>query len=178
MEYDTDTDTRWDRETLHADSPIRERWQVTLAGLADSDILLIGSSWKLRTVVRIADDFKTPARPERKREPNAEVLIPEIEDEFLRHVERWRKQTQIYSSIARKIAHPDYLAIIGMQKKVIPLLLRELAERPTYWFAALRTLANDEKPPEESNSFDATVKAWLDWGRRRGYLQERGPNRS
>jgi hypothetical protein len=109
-----------------------------------------------------------------KQSEQEEVVTPEVEAEFRRHVEQWRKETLAYSSIARKIAHPDYLAIISMRKKAIPLLLRELEERPTYWFAALKAVAKDEQPPDEPSSFDAAVKAWLDWGKKRGYLQERG----
>jgi len=60
-----------------------------------------------------------------------------------------------------------------MGKKVIPLLLRELEERPSYWFGALKALAKDENPPKEENTFDGTVKAWLVWGKARDDLQKR-----
>jgi hypothetical protein len=138
------------------------------------------SRTKSRAIVYDYGTLKTAARREQRREPEPqdEPLTAADEAEFRHHVERWRKEALAYSSIARKIAHPDYLAIVGMQKKVIPLLLRELAERPTYWFAALKTLAKDEQTPEEPTSFDAAVKAWLDWGKKRGYLQERGTTRS
>lgn len=128
-----------------------------------------------RPIIYHYGPFKLTARREQNRESQAQdaILTSAVEVEFRRHVEQWRRETLVYSSIARKIAHPDYLAIIGMPKNVIPLLLRELAERPTYWFAALKALAKDEQPPEEQSNFDAAVKAWLDWGKRRGYLQER-----
>jgi len=135
---------------------------------------------KSRAIVYDYGKLKRAARPGQRREPEPrdEPLTAADEAEFRHHVERWRKEASAYSSITRKIAHPDYLAIVGMQKKVIPLLLRELAERPTYWFAALRTLAKDEQPPEEPTSFDEAVKAWLDWGEKRGYLQELSTTRS
>ncbi|HUY29166.1 MAG TPA: hypothetical protein VMV27_17280 [Candidatus Binataceae bacterium] len=108
-----------------------------------------------------------------QQEVKAEAIDPAIESEFQSHVERWRKETLYLSSIARKLAHPDYLAITSMGKKVIPLLLRELEERPSYWFGALKALAKDENPPKEENTFDGTVKAWLVWGKARDDLQKR-----
>ncbi len=41
------------------------------------------------------------------------------------------------------VAHPSYLRIVGLGRSVIPLILRELRDRPTYWFAALQALADD-----------------------------------
>ncbi len=106
------------------------------------------------------------------REP--EVLSPEDLRSFRNHVDKWRKETRLLSSITRKIAHPDYLAIVSMGKKALPLLLRELEARPTYWFAALKAIATTvtRDIPEDQHDFDSAVAAWLKWGKERGYLKE------
>jgi len=64
-----------------------------------------------------------------------------------------------------------YQQIIGQGPAVIPLLLRELQERPNHWFWALRVITNADPVPEESRgNFDDMVSNWLSWGRDNGYL--------
>src|ERR1700729_4415014 len=49
---------------------------------------------------------------------------------FREHADRWKNDTGHMSSLSKAITHPSYLRIIGMGKKVLPLLLKELRERP------------------------------------------------
>ena len=104
----------------------------------------------------------------------SETLSAEDLRTFRKHVDKWRKETRLLSSITRKIAHPDYLAIISMGEKALPLLLWELEARPTYWFAALKAIATSvtSEIPKDQQDFDAAVAAWLKWGEERGYLKE------
>jgi hypothetical protein len=86
-----------------------------------------------------------------------------LEREFRLHVEKWRDDTLISSSIAEMVTHPSYQRIIDLGSAVIPLLLLELQDRPTYWFAALQALA-DDGPRGPVETFDEARNAWLSWG--------------
>src|SRR5689334_910172 len=65
-----------------------------------------------------------------------------IERLFREEVERWKKETQHWSSITRALAHPSYLRIIGLAKlsrgtEIERLILKELESDPDHWFDAL-----------------------------------------
>lgn len=90
--------------------------------------------------------------------------------EFYSLVSTWHKDTQTASSALEMSTHPGYQRIIGMGKKVVPLLLRELEERPDHWFWALGAITG-ENPilPEQRGKVGEMAKAWLDWGKDAGY---------
>jgi hypothetical protein len=83
--------------------------------------------------------------------------------------DQWRRDTLHTSSLTKMITHPSYLRIIGMGQSVLPLLFRELEVRPDHWLVALNAITGVDPAPAGSN-FDEAVNAWLDWGRRQGYL--------
>ena len=99
-----------------------------------------------------------------------------IRETFRRATEQWRLDTLILSSIRDKISHPQFQEIIELGRKhpelVIPLVLSELRDRPTHWFAALQDLA-PEGPTGLYQSFSEAREAWLKWGIQRGYLGRR-----
>jgi hypothetical protein len=62
-----------------------------------------------------------------------------------------------------------YQKIIAMGEPAIPLILREMKERPAHWFTALRAIA--KSPPEnEGADMGRATAAWLKWGQERDYL--------
>jgi hypothetical protein len=67
------------------------------------------------------------------------------------------------------VLHPAYQRIIGLGYPVVPLILRELQERPSHWFAALSAITGED-PADPNADFNGRVRAWLAWGRDRGYL--------
>ena len=95
---------------------------------------------------------------------------PVLEAEFRTLVERWHKDTQHLSSVRKMIAHPAYARIIRSGSKVLPMLFRELSERPGHWLVALNAITHEDPAPAGS-TFGQAVKAWLAWGRDRGYLK-------
>jgi type I restriction enzyme M protein len=95
---------------------------------------------------------------------------PGIEAEFKAHVEKWRKDTQHTSSVTKMISHPSYRRIMGMGREALPLLLRELKERPDHWLVALSAITGEDPAPPESR-FNEAVESWLAWGKEKGYLQ-------
>ena len=82
----------------------------------------------------------------------------------------WRREVAWTSSITDIAMHPAYQQIIGMGQAVVPLLLRELDQRPDHWFWALRAITGvDPVLPEHRGKLSEMAKAWLDWGRQQGY---------
>lgn len=83
--------------------------------------------------------------------------------------DQWWYETAILSVIQRKIMHPAYQRIIGLRPAVVPLILTELAERPSYWFWALHAITGEDIAANNTN-LAAVCEAWLHWGRACGYL--------
>jgi hypothetical protein len=90
--------------------------------------------------------------------------------EFLRLAQQWREDTLVLSSVAKRAMHPSYQRIIGLGWGVVPLVLRELRDRPNHWFWALNALTG-ESPAKAANNFDEARFAWLQWGRDRGLIE-------
>jgi hypothetical protein len=92
-----------------------------------------------------------------------------LETQFAFHANRWHRDTRHTSSLTRMITHPSYLRIIGLGPDAVPLLLRELSQRPDHWLVALNAITGED-PADENATFSEALEAWLEWGRRRGYL--------
>jgi hypothetical protein len=93
-------------------------------------------------------------------------LTAELEQLFRGLVKKWEEETGGMSSTTRRYAHPSYQAILGLGTAVVPLILRELQQRPDWWFEALTALAKPKlNPVKPKSTFEEAVAAWLDWGR-------------
>jgi hypothetical protein len=93
---------------------------------------------------------------------------------FREQVDKWKAETQHWSSVTRMLAHPSYLRIVGLAREstgneIERLLLHELEANPDYWFYAL-TAVTGEDPVRPQDDFDGAVHPWLEWGRRKGYI--------
>ena len=85
-------------------------------------------------------------------------------------VNQWITETHGVSSTNQMCMHTAYQQIIGMGEPVIPLLLRELEEKSGRWFWALKSISREDPvPPEYRGNTEKMTKAWLDWGKQRGY---------
>ncbi|HKI32025.1 MAG TPA: N-6 DNA methylase [Gemmataceae bacterium] len=96
---------------------------------------------------------------------------PEREATFRLLVEEWRRETGMHSSITKKVQHPAYQKIIRMGGKVVPLILRELRDRPGYWFEALKAITG-QTPVQAADRADPkrAREAWLKWGKEKGLV--------
>lgn len=93
-----------------------------------------------------------------------------ILERFQSLVSEWRADTQLISSTTSMILHKAYQEIIGLGPVVIPLLLRELQNKPDHWFAALKALTGvDPVAASDHGRLGAMTAAWLEWGRNQGY---------
>ena len=93
---------------------------------------------------------------------------------FRREAEKWKDDTMHSSSVTKMISHPSYLRIIGLARDfrkgdIERLLLQELESEPDHWFDALEAITG-QNPVRPEDDFDASVDAWLDWGRREGII--------
>jgi hypothetical protein len=60
--------------------------------------------------------------------------------------------------------------LIGLGKPVIPLLLKELEKKSGHWFWALKSISREDPVPQEyRGKVKEMTKAWLEWGKQRGY---------
>ena len=82
----------------------------------------------------------------------------------------WKEQVGGSSFVAEKINHPAYQKIIEMGQVVVPFILRELEQKPTHWFEALKAITGaNPVQPEQRGRPKQMAQAWLQWGREQGY---------
>ncbi|MCA1716885.1 MAG: hypothetical protein LC781_08565 [Actinobacteria bacterium] len=111
-------------------------------------------------------------------EGSTELLLPttwtetEIdEQEFHELVDEWRAGTRLTSSLTDVVLHPAYQTIIGLGPGAVPLILRELQDRPAPWFWALSYITRaDPVKPEDAGRLKKMTEAWLEWGRQRDLI--------
>jgi hypothetical protein len=87
----------------------------------------------------------------------------ELETIFKGLVKAWKEGTAGCSITTRRYAHGSYQAILVLGPDVVPLILRELQNRPDWWFEALKALTKKD-PTNPTDNFHDAVKAWLRWG--------------
>ena len=106
--------------------------------------------------------------PGRPPMPSGEAVLARTFNE-LRDV--WRNETAHLSSTTARVLHPSYQRIIGLGRRVLPLLLAELRDRPAQWTWALRAIAGEDPvSPTARGALRKERDAWLNWGRQRGLI--------
>jgi hypothetical protein len=118
--------------------------------------------------------FKNPKAPKYEQANRSRYRSvykqSEIDATFTLLANEWLQETRGMSSINQMSMHPKYQQIIGMGEVVVPLLLRELERKSGHWFWALKSITRaDPVPPEYRGKVKEMIKAWLEWGRQRGY---------
>jgi hypothetical protein len=92
-----------------------------------------------------------------------------VEESFRRLAAAWHRDTDYLSSMEDAETHPAYQKIIGLGPEVLPLLLRDLEENHTHWFAALEALTGARPVPSAmAGNIPGMVEAWLRWARENG----------
>jgi hypothetical protein len=93
---------------------------------------------------------------------------------FNRLSAEWRRATAHYSRADLRAMHQSYQSIIGMGPAAIPLILEQMQTSPDEWFWALHVITEEDPVPEESRGIVSEMtEAWLNWGRSRGYIDQR-----
>ena len=92
------------------------------------------------------------------------------EEHFHRLKTTWIAETAYLSSSADILNHPAFLEIIHLGEAVVPLILRDLDQRPRFWAWALSQIVGVNPVPEADRRNTAKIsEAWLRWGREQGY---------
>jgi hypothetical protein len=87
----------------------------------------------------------------------------------LRH--QWLNDSAHISSMTARVLHASYQRIIGMGRRVVPLLLLELKNRPAQWTWALRSITGEDPVARaERGNLRKEATAWLAWGQRNGLI--------
>ncbi len=96
---------------------------------------------------------------------------PETVEERLRRLEAtWLAEVGYSSSSTVLQGHPAFQEIIAMGEEVVPLLLRDLEQRPRLWVWALPDITGaDPVPVSDRGNITKMSEAWLRWGRAQGY---------
>jgi|SRR6516164_1851971 hypothetical protein len=98
--------------------------------------------------------------------PSAET----VEQRFRRLEALWQSETWPYSDPAKIINHSAFQEIIRMGEAVVPLMLRDIEEKPRLWVWALpRITGENPVPPEHAGYIREMGQDWLRWGREKGY---------
>jgi hypothetical protein len=84
----------------------------------------------------------------------------------------WKKETFLLSKIREKVIHLAYQKIIGMGPAAVPCILKDLRDNgPNHWFWALHVITEENPVPSEKvGGIVAMTEAWLQWGKKKGYL--------
>jgi hypothetical protein len=98
----------------------------------------------------------------------------DLAETFHKLVDRWKHESLLMSSPMEMASLPSYLQIIELGKPILPLLLEELQRDPDHWFRALTALTGENPvPPSAAGKLHEMTAAWLEWGKRHGYIKSR-----
>src|SRR5438045_993176 len=75
---------------------------------------------------------------------NRETTPDATEEEFGTFSKKWREEVGAESSLSRITGNMNYLRIISLGKKAVPLILRDLQREPAPWFLALRAITGEQ----------------------------------
>lgn len=101
---------------------------------------------------------------------NGTGQFQDVGKRFKALVAAWRATRGHHSRIDRLVMNDAYQAIIGLGPAAVPLLLREMEERPDHWDWALRAITETDPVTKECwGDLKAIASAWVRWGRINGY---------
>lgn len=89
--------------------------------------------------------------------------------EFRLLIDTLERECAHLSSMREFSQHPAYRQIIGMGPRALPLIIKELEERPGHWFIALREITQENPVlPEHRGIISEMTQDWLGWARDKG----------
>jgi hypothetical protein len=100
----------------------------------------------------------------------------DIEQRFRRLEAQWTADTLVLSDPGKIMGHSAMRAIVALGEDTVPLILRELRDKPSLLVWALPEITGENlAPPRIEGGFlkwnvDAQIEAWLHWGREKGLV--------
>src|SRR5271166_2974461 len=93
-----------------------------------------------------------------------------VEERFRRLEAIWTAETGYLSSYTDIVENQAFREIIGLGEAVVPLMMRDLEERPRLWVWALPEITGaNPVPAGEGGNIAKMSDAWLRWGKAKGY---------
>jgi hypothetical protein len=106
----------------------------------------------------------TPVRP------TPDTPAETVQERFRGLAAAWHRDTDYLSSMEDAERHPAYQEIIRLGPAVVPLLLRDLAEHHTHWFAARKAITGAwPAPASAAGNIPQMAEAWFRWAEDNGY---------
>ena len=97
------------------------------------------------------------------------AILPTLESRFRQLLMEWRHSTRYSSSATEITGHRAYQEIIELGPPAVPLIFKELRQRPEHWFHALRVLTGYQPPKSSRQNMGKMREAWLRWADQKGY---------
>jgi len=168
-----ETKTRVDTKPRPTGCSLEEMISNAFEDISETDDKLVTSLWK-------TESEYTPSPYSCWNDPGINKYLTlkprlsksaQLETTFAASRDRWREETEFYSSIAKITSNQNYLEIIGMGEQAVPLILHELEERPSHWFVALTAILRvDPVPQEIRGDMRKMADMWLEYGRQQGWI--------
>jgi hypothetical protein len=103
--------------------------------------------------------------PQTPQAPETDTVV----ERFRRLEAAWMAAVGHHSSTTKLVNHPAFQEILRLGPAVIPLMLRDLEQRPRLWVWALPDLTGvDPVPPSDRGNIARMSEAWLRWAHANG----------
>lgn len=101
----------------------------------------------------------------------ARAVTLAIEPIFNSLVQEWKTTRGSHSRVDKLVLNKAYQRIIGLGQPAVPLLIREMQQRPSHWDWALKAITGaDPVPVEAWGDIRQIAAAWAKWGAENGLV--------
>ena len=102
--------------------------------------------------------------------PTPPATVETMAERFRRLSTVWHRDTDYLSSMEDAENHPAWQEIVRLGPEVVPLLLRDLEDNHTHWFAALEAITGARPVPVAvAGNIPRMAETWLRWATDKGY---------
>lgn len=84
----------------------------------------------------------------------------------------WRSQTGHLSNLEAAANHIIIQEIVKLGEYVIPFILRYYRDKDGWWSVVLWKIKPEVELEFQAGKYESTRRAWLDWGKQNGYLDD------
>lgn len=128
-----------------------------------------------KRMVVIKPSAKTETNASKRREGRSawvrDALSIPLTEAFKQLVDEIELKYGAQSNLQRLLFSEEYMAVIGMGPRVVPLLLADLKSGNTPWFWALKAITREDVGSDVGpGDFRSLREAWLSWGASKGLL--------
>lgn len=105
---------------------------------------------------------------------NSVLISDRIDNQEFKHFlhlkDKWKSETLYFSSSSHIFNNSAYLEIIGLGKKSIPWIIRELKKTNDHWFYALKKITGKNPVnPEHYGIINKMKEDWIEWAKNNNY---------